>query len=161
MQVEDESQMRSDAAPQEPPAKRTRVTMDESPTKRTTRSASASAAMAEKAKVEAAAIQAVQAVEAAILKTPRKRKGQEGVLSTEDSSPSKPSARVKPVREAEEAQLVDFASSDEESEPEVLVVRRRFRPVYLEHRQWNAKDPRLDKIWRKAERRLNAVMQAV
>ncbi|PPQ82299.1 hypothetical protein CVT26_013962 [Gymnopilus dilepis] len=155
LQVEGESQKtRSNTTPQEPPAKRTRVTMDESPIKRTTRSASASAALAEKARVEAAAIQAVQAVEAAILRTPRKRKGQEGALPTEKSSPSKPSARV------EEAQLVDFASSDEESEPEVLVVRRRFRPVYLEHRQWNAKDPRLDKIWRKAERRLNAVMQA-
>lgn len=40
-------------------------------------------------------------------------------------------------------------TSDDESEPDEPIVRRRFRPVYLEHKQWHAKDPRLERKWKK------------
>ncbi|KAF8170919.1 hypothetical protein BJ912DRAFT_996366 [Pholiota molesta] len=40
-------------------------------------------------------------------------------------------------------------TSEDESEPDEPIVRRRFRPVYLEHKQWYAKDPRLERKWKK------------
>ena len=43
------------------------------------------------------------------------------------------------------------SSSSDESEPEVPLPRRRFRPVYSDSQQWEARDPRLAKIWKKAE----------
>jgi len=43
------------------------------------------------------------------------------------------------------------SSSSDESEPEVPLPRRRFRPVYPDSQQWEARDPRLAKIWKKAE----------
>ncbi|KAH9480713.1 hypothetical protein JR316_0007313 [Psilocybe cubensis] len=46
--------------------------------------------------------------------------------------------------------VVESESSSDESEPEMNSSRRRFRPVYLDLKQWNARDPRLDRIWKKA-----------
>ncbi|KAF8885708.1 hypothetical protein CPB84DRAFT_1816803 [Gymnopilus junonius] len=123
-----------------------KVTVEESPTKMRTRSAAAAAQTA-------AAIKAVEEVEAAILKSPRKRKGgQAPSVLPKQPSPSETATK----RKEEVAAHVDSASSDEESESDVPMTRRRYRPIYLEIKQWNAKDPRLAKIWRKAEKRLNA-----
>ncbi|KAJ3502099.1 hypothetical protein NLJ89_g9039 [Agrocybe chaxingu] len=41
--------------------------------------------------------------------------------------------------------------SPTESDDDDLFPRRRFRPVYLEHRQWNAKDPRILQLWKKVQ----------
>ncbi|KAF8955955.1 hypothetical protein BDZ97DRAFT_227676 [Flammula alnicola] len=51
---------------------------------------------------------------------------------------------------------VDASASSDESEPEEPAPRRRFRPVYLEHKQWEARDPRLTRIWKKADKALKA-----
>ncbi|KIM40891.1 hypothetical protein M413DRAFT_11188 [Hebeloma cylindrosporum] len=44
-----------------------------------------------------------------------------------------------------------YPESSDESEPELPLPRRRFRPVYGDSQQWEARDPRLAKIWKKAE----------
>jgi len=46
----------------------------------------------------------------------------------------------------------DVASSSEYSDSGEPPPRGRFRPVYLEHRQWVAGDPRLASMWKKAEK---------
>jgi hypothetical protein len=48
-------------------------------------------------------------------------------------------------------------SEEDESEPEPL--RRRFRPVFLDHTQWHARDPRLDKVWKNAEAHSEAMVK--
>ena len=50
------------------------------------------------------------------------------------------------------ATSIDVVSSSEDSDAEEPAPRGRFRPVYLEHQQWVAGDPRLASIWRKAEK---------
>ena len=61
--------------------------------------------------------------------------------------PSSPLKRSLPVTNT----TLDLASSSEESDVEDLPPSRRFRPVYLDCKQWNARDPRLARIWKKAE----------
>lgn len=68
---------------------------------------------------------------------------------TTNHTNSKTAANSFPSRKATYA---DTESSSDESVPEVSTSIRRHRPVYLDQRQWNARDPRLDKIWRKAEK---------
>ncbi|KAG6839594.1 hypothetical protein C0991_001046 [Blastosporella zonata] len=41
---------------------------------------------------------------------------------------------------------------EEEEEEEERPVRRRFRPVYLDHKQWYAVDKRVKRMWKQAER---------
>ena len=71
--------------------------------------------------------------------------------------PSSPLKRSLPVTNA----TFDLPSSSEESEAEDvdLPPPRRFRPVYLDCKQWNARDPRLARIWKKAEMRKQALIK--
>ena len=57
------------------------------------------------------------------------------------------SGRSSPLKQTRTAEN-DLSSS--ESEPEDYIPTRRFRPVYLDLRQWNAGDPRMARIWKKA-----------
>ena len=57
------------------------------------------------------------------------------------------SGRSSPLKQTRKAEN-DLSSS--ESEPEEYIPTRRFRPVYLDLRQWNSGDPRMARIWRKA-----------
>ncbi|KAG5646013.1 hypothetical protein DXG03_004615 [Asterophora parasitica] len=43
-------------------------------------------------------------------------------------------------------------SLPEESDDDSLPIRRRFRPVYLDHKQWYGIDKRLKRLWKQAER---------
>ena len=54
---------------------------------------------------------------------------------------------------------LDLPSSSEESDVEDLPPSRRFRPVYLDCKQWNARDPRLARIWKKAEMHKQALIK--
>ena len=47
---------------------------------------------------------------------------------------------------------VDVSSESEESELEALQPRGRFRPVYLEQKQWAAQDPLVASIWKRLEK---------
>ena len=57
------------------------------------------------------------------------------------------------------AALSQPSSELEESDVEELPPPRRFRPVYLESKQWNARDPRLAQIWKKAEMHKQALIK--
>lgn len=48
---------------------------------------------------------------------------------------------------------MDEASSNREEEEPALRARslKRFRPVYFDHQQWNARDPRLERLWKRRE----------
>jgi hypothetical protein len=77
---------------------------------------------------------------------------QTGVYSTSGPLPSSPLKRT--LFSAGDIPAVPAygeSSSSDESEPEVPLPRRRFRPVYPDSQQWEARDPRLAKIWKKAE----------
>ena len=69
--------------------------------------------------------------------------------------PSSPLKRSLPVTNT----TLDLPSSSEESDVEDLPPSRRFRPVYLDCRQWNARDPRLTRIWKKAEMHKQALIK--
>jgi hypothetical protein len=71
--------------------------------------------------------------------------------------PSSPLKRSLPVTNA----TFDLPSSSEESGAEDLDLPppRRFRPVYLDCKQWNARDPRLARIWKKAEMHKEALIK--
>ena len=69
--------------------------------------------------------------------------------------PSSPLKRSLPVTNT----TLDLPSSSEESDVEKLPPSRRFRPVYLDYKQWNARDPRLARIWKKAEMRKQALVK--
>jgi hypothetical protein len=49
-------------------------------------------------------------------------------------------------------------SSSDESEDEIPPPRR-FRPVYLDHKQWFSRDPRLNRIWKQAEKQKRDMVQ--
>jgi hypothetical protein len=70
-------------------------------------------------------------------------------------SPSSPLKRSLPVTNT----TLDLPSSSEESDVEDLPPSRRFRPVYLDCKQWNARDPRLARIWKKAEMHKEALIK--
>lgn len=44
------------------------------------------------------------------------------------------------------------SSESEESVVEALMPRGRFRPVYLEQKQWAAQDPLVASIWKRIEK---------
>jgi len=44
-----------------------------------------------------------------------------------------------------------YAESSSDENEEVPLPRRRFRPVYMDSQQWDARDPRIAKIWKKAK----------
>lgn len=71
------------------------------------------------------------------------------------SVPSSPLKRSLPVTNA----TLDLPSSSEESDVEEVPPSRRFRPVYLDCKQWNARDPRLARIWKKAEMHKQALIK--
>ncbi|CAA7262879.1 unnamed protein product [Cyclocybe aegerita] len=98
--------------------------------------------------------------------TPASTTAFEAALSTptsarifEEGSPSKRKAsaalfepipgRSSPLKRQLATTLDGLSSS--ESDDDDLYPRRRFRPVYLEHRQWNAKDPRILRLWKKVQ----------
>ena len=69
--------------------------------------------------------------------------------------PSSPLKQSLPVMNS----TLDLPSSSEESDVEDLPPSRRFRPVYLDCKQWNARDPRLARIWKKAEMHKQALIK--
>ena len=69
--------------------------------------------------------------------------------------PSSPLKQSLPVTDT----TLDLPSSSEESDVEDLPPSRRFRPVYLDCKQWNARDPRLAQIWKKAEMHKQALIE--
>jgi hypothetical protein len=69
--------------------------------------------------------------------------------------PSSPLKRSLPMTNS----TLDLPSSSEESDVEDLPPSRRFRPVYLDCKQWNARDPRLARIWKKAEMHRQALIK--
>jgi len=64
----------------------------------------------------------------------------------------KSSGPLKPIEIAPDA-LIDESSSDDEENGSHQ--SRRFRPIYLDFKQWNARDPRLDKIWKRVNKTLS------
>jgi len=75
--------------------------------------------------------------------------------STECQPKSFPSTprRSSPLKQTRiVASSMDTPSSSDASESEQPHARGRFRPVYLDHRQWTARDPRLARIWKRSER---------
>jgi len=71
---------------------------------------------------------------------------------------------TKPRQKVTDAMGVDSntnasASSDEEEEEDELLPPRRFRPVFLDHKQWYGRDPRLDRMWRRGEIHKRGVME--
>lgn len=67
-----------------------------------------------------------------------------------------PRARVEAIDAAPNPFLDDSSDSDESGNDEPAAALR-FRPIYLEHEQWYARDPRLTRIWKKANNFTNAV----
>ncbi|KJA23237.1 hypothetical protein HYPSUDRAFT_215290 [Hypholoma sublateritium FD-334 SS-4] len=67
-----------------------------------------------------------------------------------------PPARVEVVDTPPNPFLDDSLDSDESDNDEPASVHR-FRPVYLEYKQWYTRDPRLTRIWKKANNLTNAV----
>lgn len=67
-----------------------------------------------------------------------------------------PPARLEVVDTAPNPFLDDSSDADESGNDEPAA-DRRFRPVYLEHKQWYTRDPRLTRIWKKANNFTNAV----
>ena len=74
---------------------------------------------------------------------------------TSTSVSSSPLKRSMPVMNA----TLNLPSSSEENEVENLLHPRRFRPVYLDCKQWNARDPRLARIWKKTEMRKQVLIE--
>ncbi|KAF8229640.1 hypothetical protein L208DRAFT_1401791 [Tricholoma matsutake] len=52
-----------------------------------------------------------------------------------------------------------FSDPDEIDDTERSLPPRRFRPVYLDHKQWYARDSRLDKIWMQSKKRKQNMVQ--
>ena len=75
-----------------------------------------------------------------------------GAYSTSGPLPSSPLKRTL-FSAADTPVFPAYAESScsDESEQEVPLPRRRFRPVYGDSQQWETRDPRLAKIWKKAE----------
>lgn len=71
-----------------------------------------------------------------------------GPMECQTKSISHPSS---PLKQTHNSGSMDLPSSSE-SESDRSPPRRRFRPVYLENQQWNARDPRLARIWNRAEK---------
>lgn len=67
-----------------------------------------------------------------------------------------PPARMEFVHTAPNP-LLDDSSDSDESDSDEPASARRFRPVYLEYKQWYARDPRLTRVWKKANNVTNAV----
>ncbi|KAF9525474.1 hypothetical protein CPB83DRAFT_859306 [Crepidotus variabilis] len=65
--------------------------------------------------------------------------------------PTTTTARSLKRKQDADAVFEEYVSFDE-SEGDVTTPRRRFRPVCLEHQQWNMLDPRLVKIWKQVEK---------
>lgn len=72
-------------------------------------------------------------------------------------SPTKSSPMVKvssPLKRSHVEAISTSAvlSEIDETEPEDTIPKGRFRPVYLEHRQWKTQDPLIVSIWKRAEK---------
>jgi len=57
-----------------------------------------------------------------------------------------------PLKRSHAVAISTVSSESSESESEEGFPKGRFRPVYLEHRQWTARDPLVDSIWKRAEK---------
>ena len=69
------------------------------------------------------------------------------------NSPNKSPTVVKVSSPLKRSHAVAVSTSEsDESESEDVFPKGRFRPVYLEHRQWSARDPLVDLIWKRAEK---------
>ncbi|KDR82957.1 hypothetical protein GALMADRAFT_275999 [Galerina marginata CBS 339.88] len=136
------NEMDLDPPTMESPTKKRKL---ESPTKPTTRSASTS-----KLPVQSLVVRVTIPV------TPTKK--------APSVFPRSTPARSSPLKRAHEDEGhtlgggVDAASSSDENEPRINLSTRRFRPVYLDYKQWNTRDPRLSQIWRKADKRQTAAL---
>ncbi len=77
------------------------------------------------------------------------------LASTECQPKSFPSTprRSSPLKQTRTvASSMDTPSSSDASDSEQPHPRGRFRPVYLDYRQWSARDPRLARIWKRSEK---------
>lgn len=159
------SHRKEEASPEEPPAKRTKVAVERSPNKMTTRSAtsaSTAAVVSHKAKAPAEAIEIVDTTESAVKKSPRKQKYGQGLSILPAQSSAKTTVRMREGGSLEEVMApVDSASLHDVNEPGMPETSAQFHPVYFESWRWNVKDPRPAKIWRKVEKNLVASLQAV
>jgi hypothetical protein len=52
------------------------------------------------------------------------------------------------VNQSLEVDLAKVGDDDEDLRTEALLVERRFRPVYQDHRQWLARDARVLSMWK-------------
>ena len=126
-----------DATPPSTPTKKRRITSPEKPPKPPSPSSAH------------ASLEASTSAFHLALASPTK---QTGIYSTSGPFPSSPLKRT--LFSAGDIPAVPTyaeSSSSDESEPEVPLPRRRFRPIYPDSQQWEARDPRLAKIWKKAE----------
>ncbi|KAH6911498.1 hypothetical protein BKA70DRAFT_1267885 [Coprinopsis sp. MPI-PUGE-AT-0042] len=70
-----------------------------------------------------------------------------------------PLKRTATLPEPEDVDM-DDASSHSEGHEAVAKARsfKRFRPVYFDHLQWNARDPRLERLWKRREEQKQALI---
>ncbi|KDQ25704.1 hypothetical protein PLEOSDRAFT_1106608 [Pleurotus ostreatus PC15] len=84
----------------------------------------------------------------ATISTPRRQRSSVSV------SPSKKSRGKEPEVDVVDTSAMDVDEDAESSSPSDdgdVLVSRRFRPVFLDHKQWYRRDPRMARIWRTAE----------
>ncbi|KAF4590219.1 hypothetical protein EYR40_009384 [Pleurotus pulmonarius] len=92
---------------------------------------------------------AATAQDVATISTPRRQH------SSVSASPSKKSRGKEPEANIVDSSAMDVdegaeSSSSPSDDGDVLVLRR-FRPIFLDHKQWYRRDPRMARIWRTAE----------
>ena len=69
--------------------------------------------------------------------------------STPRTKPTQPTLVVDPPMDVDQPTSPLFSDPDESDHVE-LPPPRRFRPVYLDHKQWFSRDTRLNRIWKQA-----------
>ncbi|KAF9493626.1 hypothetical protein BDN71DRAFT_1450119 [Pleurotus eryngii] len=92
--------------------------------------------------------QATTSQAVATISTPRRQR------SSVSASPSKKSRGREPEVDVVDTSAMDIdedAESSSSSDDGDALVSCRFRPVFLDHKQWYRRDPRMARIWRTAE----------
>jgi hypothetical protein len=71
-----------------------------------------------------------------------------------------PLKRTTTLPEPQDVDMDDASSSSGNEEP-VAKTRsmKRFRPVYFDHQQWNARDPRLERLWKRLDEQKQALIE--